>query len=53
MDYYWTYYALSFFLAYAVRSPWACGAAVAFFVVRRWLPDPEAILRNLGRIGRL
>jgi tetratricopeptide (TPR) repeat protein len=53
MNYYWTYYALTFFLAYAVRSPWVCGVVVAFFLLRRWLPDPVVILRNLGRIGAL
>lgn len=53
MNYYWTYYALTFFLAYAVQRPWVCGVVVAFFLLRRWLPDPVVIFRNLGRIGAL
>ncbi len=53
MNYYWTYYALTFFAAYAVRNPWICGVVVAFYALRPWLPDPVVILRNLGRIGAL
>jgi tetratricopeptide (TPR) repeat protein len=53
MSYYWTYYLFTFFLAYAVRNPWLCGVIVAFYLMRSWLPDPVAILRNLGRIGAL
>jgi tetratricopeptide (TPR) repeat protein len=53
MGYYWTYYLFTFFLAYVVRNPWVCGVIVAFYAFRAWLPDPVAILRNLGRIGAL
>jgi tetratricopeptide (TPR) repeat protein len=53
MSYYWTYYLFTFFLAYAVRNPWVCGVILAFYALRAWLPDPVAILRNLGRIGAL
>ncbi|MGO8994973.1 MAG: tetratricopeptide repeat protein [Polyangiaceae bacterium] len=53
MNYYWTYYALTFFAAYAVRNPWICGVVLAFYALRPWLPDPVVILRNLGRIGAL
>jgi tetratricopeptide (TPR) repeat protein len=53
MGYYWTYYALTFFLAYAVRNPWVCGAVLVFLVLRRWLPDPVVLARTLSRIGSL
>jgi tetratricopeptide (TPR) repeat protein len=53
MGYYWAYYALTFFAAYAIRNPWVCGVAVALYLVRPWLPDPVAIFKNLGRIGAL
>jgi tetratricopeptide (TPR) repeat protein len=53
MNYYWTYYALTFFMAYAVRNPWVCGVVLAFYALRPWLPDPVVILRNLGRISAL
>ncbi len=53
MGYYWTYYAATFFAAYAIRNPWALGLVVVFFVVRRWLPDPVVVMRNFGRIGNL
>jgi tetratricopeptide (TPR) repeat protein len=53
MDYYWTYYAFTLFLAYAVRQPAVCAVVVAFFLLRRWLPDPVVLLRNLSRIGAL
>ncbi len=47
------YYAASLFVAYAVRNPWACGVALAFFAVRRWLPDPVILFRTLSRVGAL
>jgi tetratricopeptide (TPR) repeat protein len=53
MGYYWTYYALTFFMAYAVQRPWVCGVAVALFLLRPYLPDPVALLANLSRIGAL
>ncbi len=53
MGYYWSYYLFTFFMAYAVQNPWVCGVAVALFLLRPWLPDPVAIVRNLGRVGAL
>jgi tetratricopeptide (TPR) repeat protein len=53
MNYYWMYYAATFFLAYAERNPKVGVAALAFFVLQPWLPDPVVIIRNLSRIGRL
>lgn len=53
MNYYWTYYALIFFAAYAVRNPWVCGVILAFYALRPWLPDPVVIMRNLGRVSAL
>jgi tetratricopeptide (TPR) repeat protein len=53
MGYYWAYYALTLFLAYAVQNPFVCGVALVLFFARPWLPDPVVILRNLGRVGAL
>jgi tetratricopeptide (TPR) repeat protein len=53
MSYYWTYYALTFFIAYAVQNPWVCGVALAFLALRPWLPDPVVLLRTIGRIRAL
>jgi tetratricopeptide (TPR) repeat protein len=53
MNYYWTYYALSFFLAYAARNPWFCAVVIAFYVVKPWLPDPVVLFGTLSRIGAL
>src|SRR5271170_5817686 len=53
LSYYWMYYAASLFVAYAVRNPWACGVALAFFALRRWLPDPVVLFRTLSRVGAL
>jgi tetratricopeptide (TPR) repeat protein len=51
--YYWTYYLATFFAAYLIQNPWLCLVIVFFYAVRGFLPDPVAIIRNLGRIGRL
>lgn len=53
MGYYWTYYALTLFVAYAVRNPWVCAAVLVFLAMRRWLPDPVVLARTLSRIGSL
>jgi tetratricopeptide (TPR) repeat protein len=53
MGYYWTYYALTLFVAYAAHNPWVCGVVLAFIVARRWLPDPVVLARTLARIGEL
>ena len=53
MGYYWAYYAITLFAAYAVHNPLVCGVALVIFFARPWLPDPVVILRNLGRIGSL
>ncbi len=53
MNYYWMYYAATFFLAYAEKNPKVGVAALAFFVLRPWLPDPVVIVKNLSRISRL
>jgi tetratricopeptide (TPR) repeat protein len=53
VSYYWTYYAATLFMAYAVRNPWACGVALGFFAMRRWLPDPVVLFRSLSRVGSL
>jgi tetratricopeptide (TPR) repeat protein len=53
MGYYWAYYLLTFFAAYAVHNPLVCGVAVAIWLARPWLPDPVAIFKNLGRVGAL
>jgi tetratricopeptide (TPR) repeat protein len=53
MNYYWTYYAVTLFAAYAVRNPWVCAVVVGLFLARPWLPDPVVLFRTLGRVGRL
>jgi tetratricopeptide (TPR) repeat protein len=53
MGYYWAYYALTLFAAYAIRNPAVCGVLVVLYVARPWLPDPVAIFRNMGRVGAL
>jgi tetratricopeptide (TPR) repeat protein len=53
MNFYWTYYLLTFFLAYAARRPWVLVVVLAFYVLRPWLPDPVVLLRTLSRIGAL
>jgi tetratricopeptide (TPR) repeat protein len=53
MNYYWIYYAATFFLAYAEKNPKVAVAALAFFVMRPVLPDPVVIVKNLSRISRL
>jgi tetratricopeptide (TPR) repeat protein len=53
MNYYWTYYAVTLFMAYAVRNPWVCGVVVALFFARQWLPDPVVLIRSVSRMGAL
>jgi tetratricopeptide (TPR) repeat protein len=53
MGYYWAYYALTLFAAYAVHNPLVCGIALVVYFARPWLPDPVVIFRNLGRVGAL
>jgi tetratricopeptide (TPR) repeat protein len=53
MSYYWLYYAVTFFFAYAERNPLFGLAALGFLAARPWLPDPVVILKNLSRIGAL
>lgn len=53
MGYYWTYYALTLFVACAVQNPWVCVVALAFVALRPWLPDPVVLARTLSRIRTL
>jgi tetratricopeptide (TPR) repeat protein len=53
MGYYWTYYAVTLFVAYAVHNPWVCAVVLAFIALRPWLPDPVVLARTLSRIGSL
>jgi len=50
---YWSYYLLSFFLAYATRNPWAAVLALVFWLCRGFVPDPVVWVRTLGRISKL
>jgi tetratricopeptide (TPR) repeat protein len=50
---YWSYYLLSFVLAYATQNPAAAGIAVVFWLCRGFLPDPVVWLRTMGSISRL
>ena len=53
VGYYWIYYLATALAAFAVQNPWLALTVVGFFALRRFLPDPVAIARNLGRLGRL
>ncbi|MBX3232059.1 MAG: hypothetical protein KIT84_19910 [Labilithrix sp.] len=53
MSYYWMYYAVMLFAAFAQQNPYVALGVVGFFLVRRWLPDPVVIVKNLGRISGL
>jgi tetratricopeptide (TPR) repeat protein len=53
MNYYWAYYAATFFAAYAARNPAIALLVIAFFALRPWLPDPVVLFGTLGRLGRL
>jgi tetratricopeptide (TPR) repeat protein len=53
MNYYWTYYAITFFLAYAAKNPWVCVVVLGFYVVKPWLPDPVILFGTLSRVGKL
>jgi len=53
MNYYWTYYALTFFLAYAARNPLVCVIALGIYALKPWLPDPVVLLGTLSRVGAL
>ncbi len=50
---YWTYYLLSFGLAYATQYPEAAVLAVVFWLCRGFLPDPVLLLRTFRRIQKL
>ena len=50
---YWSYYLLSFLLAYATQNPAAAVLALGFWLCRGFLPDPVVWLRTMGRISRL
>lgn len=50
---YWSYYLLSFFLAYALQNPAAAVLALGFWLCRGFLPDPLVWIRTMGRISKL
>ncbi len=50
---YWSYYLLSFLLAYATQHPAAAVLALGFWLCRGFLPDPVVWLRTFGKIRRL
>lgn len=50
---YWTYYLLTFALAYATQYPAVAALAVVFYLARGFLPDPVIWLRTWGRIRAL
>jgi tetratricopeptide (TPR) repeat protein len=50
---YWSYYLLSFLLAYATQNPAAAVLALGFWLCRGFLPDPVVWIRTMGRISRL
>jgi tetratricopeptide (TPR) repeat protein len=50
---YWSYYLVSFMLAYATQNPAAAVLALVFWLCRGFLPDPVIWLRTMGRISKL
>ena len=50
---YWTYYLLTFALAYGTQHPAFAALALVFYVARPYLPDPVIWLRTWGRIRSL
>jgi tetratricopeptide (TPR) repeat protein len=50
---YWTYYLLTFAIAYAAQYPALAAVALVFWVARPYLPDPVVWLRTWGRIRAL
>lgn len=50
---YWSYYLLSFILAYGTHNPAAAVLAVGFWLCRGFLPDPVVWFRTMGRISKL
>ena len=50
---YWSYYLLSFLLAYATQNPAAAVLALVFWLCRGFLPDPVVWLRTMSKISRL
>jgi tetratricopeptide (TPR) repeat protein len=50
---YWSYYLLSFMLAYATQNPLAALLALGFWMGRGFLPDPVVWLRTMGKIRKL
>jgi tetratricopeptide (TPR) repeat protein len=50
---YWTYYLLTFALAYATRYPALAVLVIVFYAARPYLPDPVVWIRTWGRIRAL
>ena len=50
---YWTYYLAWMALTYALHRPWMMVGALAFFVLRPFIPDPFVLARTWGRIRAL
>ncbi len=50
---YWTYYLLTFGIAYATQYPGVAVLAVVFWLSRGFLPDPVLLLRSFRRRQKL
>jgi tetratricopeptide (TPR) repeat protein len=50
---YWTYYLAWIALTYALHRPWMMLGALAFFVLRPFIPDPFVLARTFRRIRTL
>jgi tetratricopeptide (TPR) repeat protein len=50
---YFTYYLAWIFLSYALRTPWLLLGVVVFLVLRRFIPQPGALMRLFGRARSL
>jgi tetratricopeptide (TPR) repeat protein len=50
---YWSYYLAWTFFAYAARQPILLVGVAIFLLLRRVIPDPGALFRAMGRLGKL
>jgi hypothetical protein len=53
MSYYFAYYLAWIAFTFLLREPWLLVGIGVFLVLRRWIPDPSALLRAFRRAGTL
>jgi tetratricopeptide (TPR) repeat protein len=53
MSYYFAYYVAWIAFTFLLREPWLLIGIGVFLLLRRWIPDPSALLRAFRRAGSL